>query len=256
VTKLSDDEHCFFPCPSPSQAKVAFCSSPARLPHSFPLALQVYDLSTQSLQTVIPIHTANFNPTRNQAFNGLMGYYNDFRMEWLDDSTILFNTTFDSMFGIFSVDLTSRAVARVSPVLTPSDAWRIAYLHRESGLLVATLANAQGCAVYHALHKEGWKFVRGEGGDFEEGVLVEAGMAACPYNKVYIGDGGEVQTRPVVVHLHGGPHGADPGQLTLLRFVLLKLGFVLLVPNFSGSAGYGLDYVTSILGKATETTPQ
>ena len=43
--------------------------------------------------------------------------------------------------------------------------------------------------------------------------------------------------------IHGGPHGSDTGTITLSRYVLLKIGFIILIPNFSGSAGYGQNYV-------------
>jgi acylaminoacyl-peptidase len=46
---------------------------------------------------------------------------------------------------------------------------------------------------------------------------------------------------------HGGPHGSFSPALTSLRYSLLKMGYVLLFPNFHGSTGYGQDFVNGAL---------
>lgn len=38
---------------------------------------------------------------------------------------------------------------------------------------------------------------------------------------------------------HGGPHGSVDPCLTLFKYALLKMGYVLILPNFSGSIGEG-----------------
>ncbi len=38
---------------------------------------------------------------------------------------------------------------------------------------------------------------------------------------------------------HGGPHGAIDPALTLFRYLCLKLGYSILMPNFPGSVGFG-----------------
>ena len=45
--------------------------------------------------------------------------------------------------------------------------------------------------------------------------------------------------RPLAVLLHGGPHGCSIGNFLILRIYLLLQGYVLLVPNYSGSGSYG-----------------
>ena len=54
--------------------------------------------------------------------------------------------------------------------------------------------------------------------------------------------------RPLLVNLHGGPHGSYAPALTTLRYSLLKLGYAVLMPNFPGSTGYGQKYNESALG--------
>jgi acylaminoacyl-peptidase len=53
----------------------------------------------------------------------------------------------------------------------------------------------------------------------------------------------------MVVLAHGGPHGALDPALTALRYCLLKLGYALLIPNFSGSSGYGQKFLENALTK-------
>lgn len=47
----------------------------------------------------------------------------------------------------------------------------------------------------------------------------------------------------MIVLAHGGPHGAIDPSLTCFRYCLLKMGYSLLLPNFSGSAGFGKKYL-------------
>lgn len=51
---------------------------------------------------------------------------------------------------------------------------------------------------------------------------------------------------------HGGPHGSFVQALTSMRYVLLKMGYGLLFPNFSGSAGYGKAHLEGALKSVGE----
>lgn len=56
-----------------------------------------------------------------------------------------------------------------------------------------------------------------------------------------------VNKRPLIVMPHGGPHGSFYNILTSFRYALLKMGYALLFPNFSGSVGYGKNYLNGAL---------
>lgn len=58
-----------------------------------------------------------------------------------------------------------------------------------------------------------------------------------------------IEKRPLVVMPHGGPHSTFANGLTCMRYVLLKMGYYILHPNFSGSIGYGKESVVASLGK-------
>ena len=59
---------------------------------------------------------------------------------------------------------------------------------------------------------------------------------------------------PLLLHLHGGPHGNFTGT-SKLRLILLLRGFQLLLPNFSGSCGYGQNHLESLLPPTTLPPP-
>lgn len=48
-----------------------------------------------------------------------------------------------------------------------------------------------------------------------------------------------ITKRPLLLMPHGGPHGSFAPAVTCMRYMLLKMGYYLLHPNFSGSTGYG-----------------
>ena len=56
------------------------------------------------------------------------------------------------------------------------------------------------------------------------------------------------EKKPLVVLVHGGPHGLVDPSLTLFRYMLLKCGYAILLPNFSGSAGFGSECLNGALG--------
>lgn len=43
----------------------------------------------------------------------------------------------------------------------------------------------------------------------------------------------------MLVLIHGGPHAHGDPCITLLKYILLKCGYVILIPNYSGSTGFG-----------------
>lgn len=59
--------------------------------------------------------------------------------------------------------------------------------------------------------------------------------------------------KPLIVLIHGGPHGSSDPCLTMFRYMLLKCGYCILIPNFSGSAGYGKETLNRALGNIGKT---
>ncbi|EGR29765.1 prolyl oligopeptidase family protein, putative [Ichthyophthirius multifiliis] len=53
--------------------------------------------------------------------------------------------------------------------------------------------------------------------------------------------------RPLVVMVHGGPHGSSAGNFGLLRLYFLLQGYGILAPNYTGSCGYGQNFMEKLL---------
>ncbi|CAK4163803.1 unnamed protein product [Aphanomyces euteiches] len=54
---------------------------------------------------------------------------------------------------------------------------------------------------------------------------------------------------PVVMDLHGGPHGSSPATFRSFYTYLNALGFAVVSVNYRGSTGYGLDPLESLIGR-------
>ena len=54
--------------------------------------------------------------------------------------------------------------------------------------------------------------------------------------------------KPLVVLVHGGPHAHGDACITMLKYMLLKCGYAVLLPNYSGSAGFGQQYMKAAVG--------
>lgn len=63
---------------------------------------------------------------------------------------------------------------------------------------------------------------------------------------------GAADKQPCVVLIHGGPHGASDATLTSFKYLFLESGYTILIPNFSGSTGYGVKYLENAIGKIGE----
>lgn len=58
--------------------------------------------------------------------------------------------------------------------------------------------------------------------------------------------------QPLIVLLHGGPHNIFHACFNLDILFYLKHEFIVLVPNYHGSIGYGDDYLHSLCGHIEE----
>jgi acylaminoacyl-peptidase len=56
----------------------------------------------------------------------------------------------------------------------------------------------------------------------------------------------------LLVLIHGGPHGSGDVSLTFFKYLLLQAGYTILIPNFSGSIGFGKKHLEGALGKIGE----
>ncbi|KAI9295374.1 alpha/beta-hydrolase [Neoconidiobolus thromboides FSU 785] len=57
-----------------------------------------------------------------------------------------------------------------------------------------------------------------------------------------------INNKKIILNIHGGPHGSNALDWSLLNLHLLLNGYDILHVNYSGSIGYGEDYVNSLIG--------
>ena len=50
------------------------------------------------------------------------------------------------------------------------------------------------------------------------------------------------------MYLHGGPH-CDACNLTLLKLIALIKGYKVLIPYYSGTVGFGMKFLKSLVGQ-------
>ncbi|EAR93056.2 prolyl oligopeptidase family protein (macronuclear) [Tetrahymena thermophila SB210] len=55
------------------------------------------------------------------------------------------------------------------------------------------------------------------------------------------------QDRPLIVFIHGGPHSSSTGLFAISHLYFLLQGYTILLPNYTGSAGYGQNYINKLL---------
>lgn len=74
------------------------------------------------------------------------------------------------------------------------------------------------------------------------------------FNYMYFGPkNGKDKSLPLVVAIHGGPHGSYANMFFLDPAVLVSLGFVVIQINYRGSIGMGSDNVEYLQGKVGHT---
>lgn len=49
--------------------------------------------------------------------------------------------------------------------------------------------------------------------------------------------------------IHGGPHGSLDPTINVFKYLFLEAGYTILIPNFSGSTGFGKEYLENALGR-------
>lgn len=70
------------------------------------------------------------------------------------------------------------------------------------------------------------------------------------FNYMYFGPkGGKEKSLPLIVAIHGGPHGSYANMFFLEPALLVSLGFAVLQVNYRGSIGMGSDNVEYLQGK-------
>jgi acylaminoacyl-peptidase len=246
------------------------------------LGLKVLKLGAQGAEaeTIIDIVQEKH---LNVDFAGITGFVDILsRTEWLNDRFLVLNTYSGCSLGIFIVDIETKEIKRIDQPKFKSEEWRFKNIH--DGLIVSTVSNMDGgsrIAIYsglnlkassleEALRDAKWSNYELKFSGFDGAVLTDIEKENNIHEKIIEIDGvqslffgvhdpsnhqdlrGANSKRPLVVFLHGGPHAVYTGISTVTRQYLVKKGYNLLMPCFTGSMGYGAKFMEDLAGKIGE----
>ncbi|KAJ1735906.1 hypothetical protein LPJ61_000279 [Coemansia biformis] len=267
----------------PSRKGVVFLATGTGGPHAAASEIVHYDLATRQASTVVPIVGQPLREPQSVGGTwlpaGFPGVYATQlpAQPWLRVSErpeleiLALDSTWRSTTAVLTLDVQNRVLARHTPV----DGTECnAVLSAGAGLLVCSLSTpaqpsllAVGTAAADpqtravsvqwarverpAVDNVAWQVLRGgrAGGDGPlESIFVfprEPGHAT----RYFWPGGAAAASRPLVVMPHGGPHSTYTLAYNALAAGLARLGFGVLLVNFTGSLGFGQDAVLAQIGK-------
>ena len=242
-----------FPKFSPDGGRLSMIGHPAgTFGHVTCLQLLVFDFDSEQTRVVVDVVQENL-----EHFNGIYGYQDKFHnYNWLDDSSIVFQSSFRASWGIFVADLKGSVFEMQFPVDKP---YGSSILDVHQGSVLAKCSNYKTSEqVFIYSSKTGGlslldDFKTNPTNDTETRIVdslrttefkmievngVEAFLASRPENKY------------LLVSMHGGPHGLAQPEYGPNSSVRLSLGFNVLEINFSGTTGYGDNFRDQLNGHA------
>lgn len=288
LVKLTKDYISIFPIVSNNFERVAYFFSPKVNTHGTGLGLKVLSLSQaralnrQAEQLVLDIVREN-----KGEFCGVMSYHDRLcKTRWLTDNKhLIFNTDIRGAIGLYIVNVDTKELKRIDAPEFSTEEWRIKNVHGNT--IFASISNVVGHSkfgVYHGLDLEAgkldqvtknakWHFfdlgpeetlfgqtdkdetlsqLKNMGEVKEKRITIDGVESMFFYLEEVKDDKGvniPIKDRPLMVALHGGPHGSATGMFSMLRQYSLYKGYNLLYPNFSGSTGYGQDFLERLPSK-------
>lgn len=250
------EEIAFFPKVSHDFTKVSYLfntKTPAAALNF--CGLRVWDVKTNETKTLI---TDEFE-TEVDGFAGISGVHlNLYGYNWINERTIGFSSFFKNTSNLYEVDVESAVIKRINTAAR--------YLQSEAVYFLAVVRPNVFLSKRDCLYKNGLlsAFFRNEDGSYTEVELpndvkkddrfFEETIAIEGVEAVFYGLNTKVplQKRPLILHIHGGPHSAWPNIYNPLISFALKNHHTVLNINYTGSIGRGFKFAKDLLGKVGE----
>eukprot|EP00828_Plagiopyla_frontata_P046180 TRINITY_DN811_c0_g1_i4.p1 TRINITY_DN811_c0_g1~~TRINITY_DN811_c0_g1_i4.p1 ORF type:complete len:668 (-),score=77.58 TRINITY_DN811_c0_g1_i4:73-1926(-) len=288
---ISTDAIAIYPKVSPDLERVAYFSAPMQKAHQFIMELKIYEKKTQSTKSIIPIQEkidekqkfagitglqANFQWFENSKHALLNSHIdNEYHFYLLDITTNelkLISPTLENrknMNSVLAINKFNNDIIFKSSnfqdmiklqLITGLNLYqnslddccksmKIHSLQYQTGTsqlmsklqtIISTsketklqLQNSQANAMLYSLN------------NYETDYLKDFKLQEKQENQI-ISD----ENKPLIVIIHGGPHSTS-GAFTLMRLIFLLKGYNVLVPNYTGTLGYGQKFVDDLLGKVS-----
>ncbi|KAJ2053970.1 hypothetical protein GGH13_008290 [Coemansia sp. S155-1] len=273
---------------TPSGRALVFLSTPVGGPHASTSELVYYDLETDAPSILVPLISQPLECPQELGGThlpgGFPGLYLDQLPEhpWLHagDSpqaeVLAFTSTWRSTNVVLTLDLQRRLLSLHSPIdgsasysmLCAANAYVVAKMSTPAmpdSLMLGQAVLAEhhkdeedgGRIRWHHIHKPtvdanvSWQVVQADSAEKRrstECILVHP--TAPDYGtRFFWPQSCSTTSRPLVVLPHGGPHSTYTLDYNVLVTGLVKLGFGVLLVNFTGSLGFGHDAVLAQIGK-------
>lgn len=252
------EEVAFFPKMSPDFKKISYFFNekcPGLCSNS--CGLRVLTLDGFNTETVVEEIEDDV-----PVFSGIQGFHLTLsKYCWLNEDTILFNAAYHQSYHIYEVSVSSKKVARVNEGFK--------FLPSESDIFLSKLDHGLFIGKRDTFHKNGLLFVSRRNDDgsytelasqdlgeyrefemFDETVTV-GGIEATLIAKKREGDE-KIHKRPVILLIHGGPHGIWHTYHTPMLYHHVKQNYAVLNINYTGSTGRGNKFARNLCGKAGE----
>ncbi|KAJ2710724.1 hypothetical protein H4R19_003609 [Coemansia spiralis] len=260
---------------TPSQRGVVFLTTTTGGPHASASEIMYHDLAAGQTTTLVPIVAHPLRTGTSKLPAGFPGIYATQLPEqpWLrlaecpEQEVLALSSTWRSTTAVLTLDITNRVLALHTPVDgTESNT----VLSAATGLLIAnrsTPAQPGALAVGTAtadpqtqavsvqwshvarpvVDNIAWQVLREDSGSPLESILVYPQQHKHAARHFW--PGGSAAARPLVVMPHGGPHSTYTLDYNPLVAGLVRLGFGVLLVNFTGSLGFGQSAVLAQIGQ-------
>ena len=269
--QINQDAISLCPVLSPNKTKVAYFFSPWKFLHAMSYGLKVLKLEQNATsETIIDIVQEKH---LNVDFAGITGFVDTLcTMQWLNERFLVINSYSGCSLAISIVDIETKEIKRIDQPKYRSEEWT--FKNISDGLIVATIShmnlgsrvgifsgvNLNTSNLEEAVRDAKWAFYELKFNGFDGAILTdhenniqEKIIEIDGVQSLFFGVSDDNSKRPLVTFLHGGPHDVYTGMSTVMRQCLIKKGYNLLMPGFTGSLGYGQKFLEDLAGKVGET---
>ncbi|XP_078683967.1 acylamino-acid-releasing enzyme-like [Branchiostoma floridae x Branchiostoma belcheri] len=246
-------------CPrfSPDGSKLVYMQNPAGGPHNSCSQVALYLWKEKTVVIVTDI----VRKASGNSFPGMYSFDNGYEQCWAADSRrVVLHTYWRSRMAILVINTDTKEVKTLSMEGDEAaTAWRLLDIHDDLVLAACCSPNTTQhlrCAVLPPAGQEDgvkWKCLDDEvptlAPPLDHKVITFTPVdGGAEYEAILLRKRG-VESPPMIVWPHGGPHSVFSLEFLLYTAALCQLGFAVLMVNYRGSLGFGQDFVESLPGK-------
>ena len=287
LISLTKDDIATIPVISNDLKKLIYFFSPKSLTHTFTMGLKTIDLTSENLkQSPNAELSLDIVKEYNPEFSGVVGFHDPLiKAHWLSDSIhFVFNSAINGGVGLFILNTKTREVKRLDKPKFVSQVCRISSVHDD--IIFVTISspetpnqfalceglNLKGTSIEEVIKDVKWHiynldttsddqasqfdFYFSKERQIQEEIInlkgIQSTFFSLKESKTQDTKLPLDKERPLVIILHGGPHHASYGGFDLFRDYLLHNCYNIVMPNYTGSVGFGQKHIEGLPGKIND----